>query len=88
MFDDKNKICSKKMFVLIFILQPLFQSAQHFYEKREGSGSVLVGDPDADMGGPKTYGHGISGCVFGTLNFPQTETGGKALKVLFSMNYT
>jgi hypothetical protein len=31
-----------------FILQPLFQSAQHFYEKREGSGtgsasgSVLV----------------------------------------------
>ncbi len=24
------------------ILQPLFQSAQHFYETREGSGSVLV----------------------------------------------
>jgi len=25
-----------------FILQPLFQTTQHFYEKREGSGSVLM----------------------------------------------
>jgi hypothetical protein len=25
-----------------FILQPLFQSVRHFFEKREGSGSVLV----------------------------------------------
>jgi hypothetical protein len=38
-----------------FILQPLFRSAQHFYEKREGSGYVLVtNDPDADQGGQKT----------------------------------
>jgi hypothetical protein len=44
--------------VLFCILQPSFQSAQHLYEKREGSGSVLVtngSDPDAHPGGPKTY---------------------------------
>jgi hypothetical protein len=29
-------------FFIKCILQPLFQSAQHFYETREGSGSVLV----------------------------------------------
>ncbi len=33
-FDEKNKIFSKKIFVLKLFLQPLFQSAQHFYEKR------------------------------------------------------
>jgi len=32
-------------------LQPLFQSAQHFYEKREGSGSgtlekLVIGNPE------------------------------------------
>ncbi len=32
----------KKSFVLNFILQVLFQSAQHIYEKREGSGSGAV----------------------------------------------
>ncbi len=56
LFDDKNKILSKKIFVLKFYFATiiLFQSAQHFYEKREGSGSasVLVTDPR----GPKTYG--------------------------------
>ncbi len=31
----KNKIFSKKVVVFNFILQPLFQRAQHFYEKRE-----------------------------------------------------
>ncbi len=40
---NKIKFFSKKIFVLNFILQPLFQSAQHFYEKKEesGSGSVI-----------------------------------------------
>jgi hypothetical protein len=46
MFHDKSSIFSKKIFVVNFILQPLFQSTQHFYEKRKGSGaesgSVLV----------------------------------------------
>ncbi len=43
MFEDENKIFSRKIVVL-------FQSAQQFYEKREGAGSVLV---NADQGGPK-----------------------------------
>jgi hypothetical protein len=43
------------VFVLKFILQALLQSAQHLYEKREGSGSV------PDPGGPKTCGSCGSG---------------------------
>jgi hypothetical protein len=45
--------------VLNQILQALFQSAQHFYEKRKGSragsGSIpRLMDPDPDPRGPKT----------------------------------
>jgi hypothetical protein len=44
----KNKFLARKFLYYNFILQPLFQSAKHFYEKRErsgagsASGSVLV----------------------------------------------
>jgi hypothetical protein len=34
----KMKLYARKFLYLNFILQPLFQSAKHFYEKREGSG--------------------------------------------------
>jgi hypothetical protein len=42
-----------KILCLIFILQALFQSAQHIYEKREGSGAG-AGSVPPDPGGPKT----------------------------------
>ncbi len=49
--------------MLNFILQALFQSAQHLYEKREGSGSGPV---------PLTNG---SGSGFGRLkNVPESPT--------------
>ncbi len=56
--------------MLKFYLQALFQSAQHIYEKREGSGhgSVpLTNDPDPDPGGPKTCGCCGSGSGSKTL---------------------
>jgi hypothetical protein len=36
----KIKFLAIKFLYENFILQPLFQSAQHFYEKKEGSGSA------------------------------------------------
>ncbi len=33
---------AQKMFALKFIMQPIYQFAHHFYEKKEGSGSVRV----------------------------------------------
>ncbi len=45
MFDDKNKNFNKKIFVLKFILQPLFQSAQHF--SQDPDPYLWLTDPDA-----------------------------------------
>jgi hypothetical protein len=52
----KIKCLARKFLLVKFFLQPLFQSARHFFEKREGSGRPknMVGtepkdpDPDAD----------------------------------------
>ncbi len=40
------KFLARKFLYSNFILQPLFQTAQHFYQKREGSGSgtLVAGD--------------------------------------------
>jgi hypothetical protein len=38
----KIKFLARKLLYYNYILQPLFQSTQHFDEKTEGSGSVLV----------------------------------------------
>jgi hypothetical protein len=54
MFDDKLKFLAITDFLLTLILQAIFQSAKHLYEKREGSGSWRFTDP----GGPKSYGSG------------------------------
>jgi hypothetical protein len=49
MFDDKINISVN------FILRPLFQSAQQFYGKREGSGSELVTNgSECGSGRPKS----------------------------------
>ncbi len=41
-------------FALILFLQALFQSAQHFYEKREESGSAPLNGSGPDPVGPET----------------------------------
>ena len=51
------------------LLQALFQTAQHLYEKREGSGSVplsltSVADPDPGSGAFLTPGSGIRNRFF------------------------
>jgi hypothetical protein len=51
---------------LNFILQALFQSAQHLYEKREGSGFVSLTKTDPDPEGPKTCVSGSLTLVFGS----------------------
>ncbi len=59
--------------MLKFYLQALFQSVQHIYEKREGSGhgSVpLTNDPDPDPGGAKTCGS----CGSGSRSGPGSKT--------------
>ncbi len=44
----------EKLYIKKFILQPLFQSAQHFYEKGKDTDPYLcLTDPDADLGGPE-----------------------------------
>jgi hypothetical protein len=57
----KIKILARKFVSSNFILQPLFQSAQHLYEKRKisGSGSVLVTN---GSGGSTTYESGSELC--------------------------
>jgi hypothetical protein len=54
MFNDLKKCLARKCPYKNFILQPLIQSAQHFYEKRDGSCSGSVPrtrtGPDADLG--------------------------------------
>jgi hypothetical protein len=65
-FDDKIEFFARKLLYLNFILQPFFRSAQHSYEKREGSVSVLVANgsvPYAVPGDPNPF-----GCGSGTLD--------------------
>jgi hypothetical protein len=59
----KIKFLAKQFLYYNFILQPLHNSAQHFYEKREGSGagsasgSVLVtNESGSGSGRPKNIG--------------------------------
>ncbi len=65
--------CFKDKFCYNFILQTLFQSTQHRFEKGEGSesGRIITCDltADPDPGGPKTG----SGCGYPTLLQRQTR---------------
>jgi hypothetical protein len=54
-FILKNLFIDKILFKN-FILMALFQSTEHIYENREGSGSGSVSLMDPDPGGPKTCG--------------------------------
>jgi hypothetical protein len=64
--------------VINFFLQALFQSAQHLYEKREGSGSDPIPLTNGSRsGGPKTCGSGSP-----TLcRIPDTQNCAEYLKV-------
>ncbi len=51
-------------------MQALFQSAQHLYEKREGSGAGSIPMTNSDPGGPKTWILNAVKTIFLTSAFP------------------